>query len=258
MDSLYNFILKNKHEVILNGIKPITLVHYRKQGIKKYPCFVTNKVNEAFEPGYDKITRAINAIKSGDMDHNEETEYITGYPCYEFGNPRKGLYLKIQDLESHTQELKAPYKDKPRYLKQLNRQPKVSSKSWGRIWNDGELLKQFEGPKNVVRQDMIEFLRSLKSTNESLSLKEDYDSFDNLVIDSGIVDVKNTFIEKEFDEDDGWIEFEIYPGTYEYRVLDFNGLKPRQLKIDDVWVDVMGDCKELEDLLDSKHERLSI
>ena len=47
MDSLYNFILKNKHEVILNGIKPITLVHYRKQGIKKYPCFVTNKVNEA-------------------------------------------------------------------------------------------------------------------------------------------------------------------------------------------------------------------
>lgn len=47
MDSLYNFILKNKHEVILNGIKPITLVHYRKQGIKKYPCLVTNKVNEA-------------------------------------------------------------------------------------------------------------------------------------------------------------------------------------------------------------------
>ena len=47
VDSWYNLVLKNKHEVVLNGIKAITLGHNRKEGILKHPYFGTNKVIEA-------------------------------------------------------------------------------------------------------------------------------------------------------------------------------------------------------------------
>ena len=47
IDSWYNLVLKNKHEVILNGVKAITLGHNRKEGILKHPYFGTKKVIEA-------------------------------------------------------------------------------------------------------------------------------------------------------------------------------------------------------------------
>ena len=49
VDSWYNLVLKNKHEVVLNGIKAITLGHNRKEGILKHPYFGTNKVIEALK-----------------------------------------------------------------------------------------------------------------------------------------------------------------------------------------------------------------
>ena len=45
----YNLVLKNKHEVILNGVKAITLGHKRKDGILKHPYFGTNKVINALK-----------------------------------------------------------------------------------------------------------------------------------------------------------------------------------------------------------------
>lgn len=92
-----------------------------------------------------------------------------------------------------------------------------------------------------------------RTANESLY--EDY--YDSFIDDVGKVDVKKSFTVSEFDEDDGWFDFEVFPGTYEYRVLDINGWKPRQLKIDDVWVDVNDNCKELEDLLGIEDTSLS-
>ena len=47
IDCWYNLVLKNKHEVILNGVKAITLGHNRKEGILKHPYFGTNKVIQA-------------------------------------------------------------------------------------------------------------------------------------------------------------------------------------------------------------------
>ena len=73
------------------------------------------------------------------------------------------------------------------------------------------------------------------------------------VIKSGTVKVKKAFTEKEFDEDDGWVEIKIKPGTYKYQVLDFRGWKPRQLEVDGEWVDVQGDCPELEELLNEEY-----
>ena len=77
------------------------------------------------------------------------------------------------------------------------------------------------------------------SKNEQLN----EDAFDSMTIKSGTVDIHDTFTLDEFDEDDGWFEFEVYPGTYEYRVLDVNGWKPRQIKIDGEWIDVNDKCK---------------
>lgn len=47
--------------------------------------------------------------------------------------------------------------------------PRVSSHTWGRIWKNGELEKQFEGPKYVVRQDMAKYL---DDTNDGM--REDW------------------------------------------------------------------------------------
>ena len=47
IDSWFNLVLKNKHEIKLNGIKAITLGHNRTEGILKHPYFGTKKVIEA-------------------------------------------------------------------------------------------------------------------------------------------------------------------------------------------------------------------
>ena len=47
IDSWFNLVLKNKHEVMLNGTKAITLGHNRKEGILKHPYFGTRKVIDA-------------------------------------------------------------------------------------------------------------------------------------------------------------------------------------------------------------------
>ena len=54
IDCWYNLILKNKHEVILNGVKAITLGHNRKEGVLKHPYFGTNKVIDALKQ-YDSF-----------------------------------------------------------------------------------------------------------------------------------------------------------------------------------------------------------
>ena len=47
IDCWYNLVLKNKHEVVLNGVKAITLGHKRTEGVLKHPYFGTNKVIKA-------------------------------------------------------------------------------------------------------------------------------------------------------------------------------------------------------------------
>ena len=44
ISSWYNLVLKNKHEVVLNGVKAITLGHNRTEDILKHPYFGTEKV----------------------------------------------------------------------------------------------------------------------------------------------------------------------------------------------------------------------
>lgn len=49
ISSWYNLVLKNKHEVVLNGVKAITLGHNRTEGILKHPYFGTEKVINALK-----------------------------------------------------------------------------------------------------------------------------------------------------------------------------------------------------------------
>ena len=49
IDCWYNLVLRKKHEVILNGVKAITLGHGRTDGILKQPYFGTNKVIDALK-----------------------------------------------------------------------------------------------------------------------------------------------------------------------------------------------------------------
>ena len=73
IDSWFNLVLKNKHEIELNGTKAITLGHNRTEGILKHPYFGTKKVIEAlmkyetYQKGYIytsnlKIVRKNNLI----------------------------------------------------------------------------------------------------------------------------------------------------------------------------------------------------
>ena len=49
VDCWYNLVLSNKHEVVLNGVKAITLGHNRTEGVLKHPYFGTKKVIDALK-----------------------------------------------------------------------------------------------------------------------------------------------------------------------------------------------------------------
>ena len=69
------------------------------------------------------------------------------------------------------------------------------------------------------------------------------------VLQSGKVKVGKAFKVKEFNDDDGWVTTTIKPGEYEFRLLDFRGWKPRQIKVNNAWVDVQNLCQEIEGLI---------
>ena len=49
IDCWYNLVLKDKHEIVLNGVKAITLGHNRQEGVLKHPYFGTKKVIDALK-----------------------------------------------------------------------------------------------------------------------------------------------------------------------------------------------------------------
>ena len=128
-------------------------------------------------------------------------------------------------------------------------------------YSDANALLNIADNNGFVYKKYIEKLVNDLRTGKKFNLKytptvvEDYEDITEAlkVVKSGKVQIKKAFTVKEFDEDDGWVETKIKPGTYKYQVLDFRGWKPRQIEVNGEWVDVAGDCVELEELLgDSK------
>ena len=76
IDSWYNLVLKNKHEVLLNGVKAITLGHNRTDGILKHPYFGTKKVIDALKK-YD--TYAQGFISTSNLKIHKTNNLIDQY-----------------------------------------------------------------------------------------------------------------------------------------------------------------------------------
>ena len=76
IDSWYNLVLKNKHEVLLNGVKAITLGHNRTDGILRHPYFGTKKVIDALKK-YD--TYAQGFISTSNLKIHKTNNLIDQY-----------------------------------------------------------------------------------------------------------------------------------------------------------------------------------
>ena len=76
VDSWFNLVLKNKHEVVLNGIKAITLGHNRTEGILKHPYFGTKKVIEALMK-YDTYEKGF--ISTSNLKVHRKNDLIDEY-----------------------------------------------------------------------------------------------------------------------------------------------------------------------------------
>lgn len=91
-------------------------------------------------------------IRKGNLDYDGEND--SHYA------EENGTHVQFQDREQHTHEFRT---EKNRWGKsyvagKYNKQPKVSSHTWGRVWKDGVLDKSFEGPKYQVRADVAKYL----------------------------------------------------------------------------------------------------
>ena len=77
IDAWFNLVLNKKHEVILNGIKAITLGHNRSDGILKHPYFGTEKVIKALKK-YDGYKNGL-IITHNIESHLGEDNLIESY-----------------------------------------------------------------------------------------------------------------------------------------------------------------------------------
>lgn len=119
---------------------------------------VDNKHSKSFDMFDEDLS---DRIRKNDLDHNDDMTV--------FSAEEDGIEIQLQDRETHTHEFRT---EKNRWGRsyvagQYNKQPKVASNTWGRVWKDGELVKQFEGPKYKVRADMAKYLDAEGKLDES-------------------------------------------------------------------------------------------
>ncbi len=125
---------------------------------KKYGKAPLKLVNETMSGDWKKLIKESvlsDRIRKGDLDYNEESD---AWEATE-GDTR----VQFQDREERTTAFDTR-KDKWGNMhmgRKLDKQPRVASKTWGRVWKgkDGEKdFKSFEGPKYKVRQDIARYL----------------------------------------------------------------------------------------------------
>ncbi len=89
--------------------------------------------------------------------------------------------IQFQDRLSNTHEYSGVKDNRGRIVgmgRKLNRQPKTTSKTWGRVWKNGDLKKSFEGPKYKVRGEMINYL----DNNLTESVEDEFEVSNNRLI----------------------------------------------------------------------------
>ena len=123
---------------------------------------IHNKVKKEYEKTISKMELSetlSDRIKNNELDYDEE---IDAYFAEE-----DNIYVQFQDRQTNTYRSILDPKDNR--MKIVDRNPRVSSNTWARIWKDGELVKSFEGPKYKVRADVIKYL---DDNNKSEVLEE--------------------------------------------------------------------------------------
>lgn len=108
---------------------------------------------------FDKVdeSKLADRVRKNDLDYDEETDSVFAK------DDDKDIMVQFQDRENDTYFISG--KDgKPSGEKH----PRVSSQTWGRVWNKGD-VKHFNGPKYVVRKDVAKYLDDI----EEESLNED-------------------------------------------------------------------------------------
>lgn len=100
-------------------------------------------------------------IRSNDLEYDDSIDAWTASQ----GNTE----IQLQDREFHTHEFRSAKNSYGRsYIDgQYNKRPRVSSMTWGRVWKDDKLVKQFEGPKYQVRADMAKYLDASGNLDEA-------------------------------------------------------------------------------------------
>ena len=96
--------------------------------------------------------------------------------------------IQFQDRELHTHELRTGVNQYGgKYISgQRNRQPKVASNTWGRVWQGDNLVKQVKAPKYQARAELAKYLDSLQETwDESDSISKAYERYVNYCEEHG-------------------------------------------------------------------------
>lgn len=99
-------------------------------------------------------------IRKGNLDYNDEID----------AHYKKNGNIEVQ-FQDRTSNMHIQKNPKDRFSK-FEKQPRVSSHTWGRIWKDGNLVKSVEDSKYGARQEIAKYLDD-NSMGESLEEPED-------------------------------------------------------------------------------------
>lgn len=111
------------------------------------------EVTKKLEEGADKLQKKMSdsyLSAPAIMRFIRNAESFKEMKTLQFGDEHMGYYVQIQN----------PGKEEYTLYNGKFKSKGLESKSWGRVWYDGKFLKAFEGPYNVVRQELIAFLSS--------------------------------------------------------------------------------------------------
>lgn len=127
-------------------------------------------------------------IRKGNLDYNDEID----------AHYKKNGNIEVQ-FQDRTSNMHIQKNPKDRFSK-FEKQPRVSSHTWGRIWKDGNLVKSVEDSKYGARQEIAKYLDD-NSMGESLKESEDI-TYTPKVRRFKSVDGTNRIINQYYEEPD--------------------------------------------------------
>ena len=127
-------------------------------------------------------------IRKGNLDYDDEID----------AHYKKNGNVEVQ-FQDRNSNMRVQRNPKDRFSK-FEKQPRVSSHTWGRIWKDGNLVKSVEDSKYGARQEIAKYLDD-NSMGESLKESEDI-TYTPKVRRFKSVDGTNRIINQYYEEPD--------------------------------------------------------